>query len=188
LATRVSDRPGLVALGLRLSGGKRTLTPCGRVSGSDASDATVAKVKVAKPIFIALTTLASISALYIFARWRNYSDPQGEANSSCIKVDLPSVPNHSGMVVTVHNTACDFFGGDSALYLYVHRSSVADDRRIVFRYFDIYNVEPPKIEWTDESSVQIAVSRVSQVTKQLSTMEGIKIRYIIGAEDYPRRN
>jgi len=141
-----------------------------------------------KPIPVALTAFALISALFIFDRWRNYSDPQGEANGYCIKDDLPPVQNRLSMIVTAHNTACDVLGGDSAVYVYVHSSSVADDRRnLVFRYFDRYDMAPPKIEWTDDSSVLIAVSHVSQVTKQLSMMDGIKIRYVIGAEDYPRK-
>ena len=59
---------------------------------------------------------------------------------------------------------------------------------LVFRYFDRYDTGPPKFEWTNESSLLISVSHVSEVSKQLSTMQGVNISYAIGKEDYPRKN
>lgn len=116
-------------------------------------------------------------------------DPQGEANDYCTKWELPTVPNHSGWVVTAHKTACDVFGGNSAVYVYIHKSDTIEYRgNLVFRYFDIYDVEPLKSEWTDESSVRLSVSHVSEVTKQLNVMGNLNISYAIGKEDYPRRD
>jgi hypothetical protein len=145
-------------------------------------------MKVVRPIswIIAVFVLFAALFIFIFYKWRNNKDPQGEANEHCIKVDLPTVRNHSGLVVTAHNTSCDAIGGTSAVYVYVHKSGAADDHaNLVFRYFDRYDAGPPKMDWTNESSLLISVSHVSEVTKQLSTMQGVNISYAIGREDYP---
>lgn len=137
----------------------------------------------------AIAILLLYAAIFIFDRWQNFKDPQGEANDNCIKEDLPSVSNHSGLVVTAHNTVCDGFGGSSTIYVYVHKSGASDDRgTLVFRYGDAGYYERPKIAWTSESSVLISVGHVSEVSKKLSTMQGVDISYVIGKEDHPRKN
>jgi hypothetical protein len=151
--------------------------------------ATVDAMKAGKSISLVIAIFVLLAAIFIFNKWQNYKDPQGEASDNCIKVDLPTVSNRSGLVVTAHNTACDALGGTSAVYVYVHRSGAPDSREnLVFRFADRYDARPPTIAWTNESSLLISVSHVSEVTKQLNTMQGINISYVIGKEDYPQEN
>ncbi len=125
-------------------------------------------------------------AWYAFDRWQNYTDPQGESNDSCIKVDLPAARSHSDMVATAHNTVCGVMGGSSAIYVYVHRLGESDDRKnLVFRFFDSFEAAAPTIVWTDDSSLLVSVSHVSQITKQIYALDGIKLRYKVGKIDYP---
>jgi hypothetical protein len=136
----------------------------------------------------AVAAFASIPiALMTFDKWQSFKDPQGDANEYCIKAELPPVPNHSGLVVTAHETDCDVIGGTSAVYVYVHKSGTVDYRgNLVFRYFDISDEKPLKIEWINPSSVRISVSHVSEVTKQLTEIGGVQVSYAIGKVDYPR--
>ena len=125
-------------------------------------------------------------ALLFFYLWYDNLDPQGGNNYNCTKVELPPVPNKSGMVVTAHNTVCDVFGGNSAIYVYVHKLGQDESKKsLVFRYADKYDVPAPTFEWTSNMSLRISVGDVSQITKQLHEIDGVKITYEIGKEDFP---
>jgi hypothetical protein len=130
-------------------------------------------------IFLAIVALAVIWKLH------DNQDPQGGNNSNCTSVELPPVLNGTGMVVSSHNTVCDVMGGNSAIYVYIHKSDESENKdALVFRYFDKPGVNPPKIEWINKDSVRISVGKVSQITKQLNEINGIKITYEIGSVDY----
>lgn len=125
--------------------------------------------------------------LYVGYVWYQSLDPQGEATDNCEKVELPSVPNGAGMVVTAHNTACSGYAGSSAIYVYVHKvGEVESSDSLVFRYFESSSEGPPKIEWTNSNALRISVGEVSEVTKQLNSMDGVAISYAIGGEEFPR--
>ena len=44
--------------------------------------------------------------------------------------------------------------------------------------------EYPRIVWSDNSNLHISVSEVGAVTKQLTSINGVKISYSIGKEEY----
>lgn len=135
--------------------------------------------------FVLLLTVGI--AVFLGYSWYESQDPQGESNSYCTSVEMPPVPNESGMVVTAHNTVCDVFGGNSAIYVHVHKVGQGESKKsLVFRYADKYDVPPPKFEWSSNDSLRISVGNVSQVTKQLYLIDGVKITYVIWKEDYPR--
>jgi len=138
-------------------------------------------------LFILIPIVGCVILLGYF--WYDNLDPQGGENSYCNSVEIEPVRNKSGMVVSAHNTVCDGFGGSSAIYVYVHQLGQNESKNsLVFRYADIASVSPPKFEWISNDSLHISVDNVSQVTKQLYLMEGMKISYSIGNEDYPRQN
>ena len=124
-------------------------------------------------------------ALFLGYSWYENRDPQGEATSNCYSMKLKPVPNKSDMVATAHNTVCDGFGGNSVVYVYIHGVDQDDSRKsLVFRYSDKYDVPSPTIEWINDSSLRISVGEVSQVTKQLFSIDGVTVTYNIGKQDY----
>ncbi len=128
--------------------------------------------------------LAILPVLYLLPR---QFDPQGRANGSCFVNALPVVANGAGMSVTGHHTICDNMIHTSAIFVYLHKSGEPDSSRsLIFRYADDPLVAPPKIKWVNASTVSVSVGNVSQVTKQVSSLDGIHIVYSIGKEEFSR--
>ncbi len=124
--------------------------------------------------------------LYIVLRPQ---DPLGEANYDCIKGDLPSIPNGSGLVATAHVTSCSFglAHGAETTYAYVHQAGEKDSKEsLVFRFANAGNLYRPQMVWNDDSSLHISVPEVGEVTEQVTSREGVKISYSIGKEDMTR--
>jgi hypothetical protein len=112
-------------------------------------------------------------------------DPQGGAGLWCDNEELPSVRNSSDWIVTWHNTVCSGFGGNSAIYIYVHRIDEREDREnLIFRYFEHGGANLPKIEWLPDGRLLIKVDHVSQITKKIPKIDSINIEYEIREEDY----
>jgi hypothetical protein len=123
--------------------------------------------------------------------WFGYvnSDPQGGANLSCTKVDFDPVRSATGWVASGHNTVCDGFGGDSAIYIYVHRANEKENSdRLVLRYSERTDWDLPKIEWTGATELTIRVNHAIQVTKRVTSKGVVRIKYEIEREDYPGVN
>ena len=133
-------------------------------------------------------------AVVIFAAgfiWHNIynSDPQGDASLWCDKEEMVSIPNSNGWVVSGHNTICTGYGGNSAVYIYVHPVGESSSNKfLVFRYFQYGGEGLPKIEWIDGNNISIKIDRVSEITKKLDNLGPIRIHYTIGKEDYPQKN
>ena len=126
-----------------------------------------------------------VAALAVWLE-RAASDPQGEENSSCYKRELEPIPNSAGMVASAHNTVCGDMGGNSAIYVYVHRASENERRSdLIFAYSDRGNWELPTIEWKNANLLTIRVKHVVQVTKRVSSMGSVRVEYEIDQEDYP---
>jgi hypothetical protein len=137
-------------------------------------------IKYTAAFFLSIVLICS---LYINYAWFESLDPQGGDSAWCDSVKLPSVPNGSGVVVTAQNTVCSGFGGNSPIYVHIHKLNENENREnLVFRYFD--KVDPLNIQWTSGTTVLISVNHVSQITKQLNAMEGVNIDYAIGSQDY----
>ena len=135
---------------------------------------------------ILLCTFAVVSLL-----WYRHadSDPQGDANVNCTKTDLDPMASATGVVVSGHNTVCDGFGGDSAVYIYVHRTDESEGSdRLVLRYSERTDWDLPKIEWIGANELRIRVKHAIQVTKRLTKIGPVKISYEIDQEDYPSVN
>jgi hypothetical protein len=116
-------------------------------------------------------------------------DPLGVANYDCIKGDLSSVPNGSGLVATAHVTSCSFglAHGAETTYAYVHKAGEIDSKEsLVFRFANAGNLYRPQMVWNDDSSLHISVSEVGEVTEKVTSKEGVKISYSIGKEDMSR--
>jgi hypothetical protein len=115
-------------------------------------------------------------------------DALGEASDNCAREDFSPVPNGSGLVATSHFTTCGYFiiHGDATTYVYVRAEGTKDGRKsLVFRFSNFDHFDPPEIMWSDKSSLHISVSAVGEVTKQIATIDGVKILYSIGTEDVP---
>jgi hypothetical protein len=143
---------------------------------------------------LALCCGCVVLTAYFFARLPDYLDPQGIAPKdmnaeSCFSAALPDVAGGDGLVVSGHHTYCDNFIHDSAVYVYLHRvNEPADRRHLVFRYSDYAWLPEPKIRWTGTSALYISVGPVVEVTKEVSSMEGVRITYSIKSEQYSRRD
>lgn len=145
--------------------------------------------KIVKYFGLFVLALVIGCALLLGYLWYDNLDPQGGENYYCHSVELKPAANNSGIVVTAHNTVCDGFGGSSAIYVYVHKLEERESKQsLVFRYFDKSDVPAPTFEWVNDSSLRIVVGDVSQVTKQLDTIAGVKIIYVVGKSDYPTTN
>jgi hypothetical protein len=144
--------------------------------------------KVAKYFVLALSALCGVGLIFFFYTLYEKRDPQGDADSNCIKMDLPSVSNGFRMLATGHYTVCDYgiIHGDEETYLYVHRSEEADSRNsLVFR-FGNHDDLLPEVVWANPSSLRISVDTVNEVTKQVDSVDGVKISYTIGKERVAR--
>lgn len=115
-------------------------------------------------------------------------DALGEASDNCVVDDFSPVPNGSGLVATGHVTFCGWFivHGDDTTYVYVHKDGTKDGRdSLVFRYSNFGHLDPPEITWSDKANLHISVPAVGEVTKQIATIDGVKILYSIGTTDVP---
>lgn len=112
----------------------------------------------------------------------------GEASDNCAREDFAPVPNGYGLVATAHFTTCDYFiiHGDQTTYIYVNKEGTKDGRKaLVFRFSNFDHLDPPEIAWSNKSTLHISVPAVGEVTKQIATIDGVKILYSIGKEDVP---
>jgi hypothetical protein len=117
------------------------------------------------------------------------SDSLGGSSYSCARGDLPFVPSGSGIVATAHITSCAYgFGvGATTTYVYVHKPREEDSRKsLVLRFDNSGNLDRPQIAWNDSSNLHISVAAVGEVTKQIASMDDVKISYSIGKEEMPR--
>jgi len=127
-------------------------------------------------------------AYWIYGRWQNSVDPQGEVNGYCFQDPIPAAGNGHGLVVSGHYTYCDVFGGSSAVYVHIRRADEPESKStLVFRYFDFAGVSPPSFEWLDAFHVRISVGPIAEVTKQLPNAQGVDIAYTLGPVGYPQR-
>jgi hypothetical protein len=116
-------------------------------------------------------------------------DSLGETNgANCdTRGDFPSVPNGAGMVVTGHSTGCAVVLLSTAFttYVYVHKAGENDSAKsLVFRFDESpESSTDPQIVWSDTSNLKISVPEVDAVTKQLTSINGVKISYSIGKEE-----
>jgi hypothetical protein len=142
---------------------------------------------IAKYIALLISVLIIFGMLCYFYILPDRLDPQGVGSASCFVDEFPVIPNGNGMLASAHHTLCDDVVHDSAIYVFVYKSGGSESpHSLVFRYADYPTVAPPKIEWVDKSTLSISVGDVSQVTKMLTFVEGVKIVYSIGKEEYPR--
>jgi hypothetical protein len=146
--------------------------------------------KVARYFLLVVSVLGIalvLDDLYIVLRPQ---DPLGEASNNCIKGDLPSVPNGTGMVATAHVTSCSFglAHGAETTYVYLHGLGEKDSREsLVFRFANASNLYRPQMVWSNNSALHISVSEVGEVTEQVTSKDGVKVSYSIGKEDMSRK-
>jgi len=118
-------------------------------------------------------------------------DSLGETSGDCdVRNDFPSTPNGTGIVATGHSTGCAIalLSTQFTTYVYVHRAGEKDSpKSLVFRFFNSdENFDDPHIVWTDNSNVHISIPEVGEVTKHLTSIDGVKISYAIGKEEFSR--
>lgn len=120
------------------------------------------------------------------------SDPIGDPHELgiggpvCDAREEVSLANGSGYVAELRHTFCDFgfAQGSDSYYLFVHRSGAENARgNLVLRYVATNRgmTEPPKISWSGpaEVSVSLRSDDVGNLTKKLSNIDGVAIRYAI---------
>ena len=142
---------------------------------------------IVKYFILLISVLIILGMLFFFYILPDKFDPLGGGSESCITKQLPTIASSAGMVVSGQQTLCDDVVHDSAIYVHVHKSGEVESRRsLVFRYADYPSVDPPEIKWNNDSTLLISVGNVSQVTKMITFIDGVKIVYTVGNEEYPR--
>jgi hypothetical protein len=147
--------------------------------------------KFADYFLLGLSLLSILIALYwLYIDVAPMLDSLGETNGSdCdTRGDFHPVPNGAGMVATGHSTGCAvvLLTTEFTTYVYVHKTGESDSAKsLVFR-FDVSPdaSEDPKLVWDDASNLHISVPEVAAVTKQLTSINGVKISYSVGKIDY----
>jgi hypothetical protein len=145
--------------------------------------------KFARYFLLVLSILSILMALnWLYVDVAPMLDSLGETNgTNCdTRGDFPSVPNGNGMVATGHSTGCAIVLLSMAFttYVYVHKVGESESAKtLVFRFDESFgSSEDPQIVWSDASNLHISISKVDAVTKQLTSINGVKISYSIGKE------
>ena len=146
---------------------------------------------ISRYFLLGLSTLSILMALnWLYVDIAPMLNSLGETNGAdCdTRGDFPPVPNGVGMVVTGHSTGCAVVLLSTAFtsYIYVHKTGESDSAKsLVFRFDESpESSADPKLEWSDASNLHISVPAVDAVTKQLTSINGVKISYSIGTEEY----
>jgi len=135
---------------------------------------------------VAAATVLGLLATFVLWKLRSGLGPEGNENLSCYKSALKATANAAGMVASGHNTVCGDFGGNSAIYIYVHRVAEEEGRgNLAFAYTERTDWDLPRMEWTGASTLTIRVKHVVQVTKMTKSIGPVKIAYEIDQQDYP---
>jgi len=145
--------------------------------------------KVARYFLLVVSILGLFFVLKLLYNDLSPLDSLGQTDESCdTRGDFPSVPNGTGMVATGHSTGCAIvlLSTEFTTYVYVHKAGEKDSAKsLVFRFYESLEFfDDPKIVWSDDSNLHISISEVGEVTKQLNSMDGVKISYSIGKEDF----
>lgn len=99
-------------------------------------------------------------------------------SSDTRRISSPSSTDYA----TVQDTVCDNLGGSDVVTLSVHTSS--DDSPIFV--FDPSSFSAPiDVRWINATTIDVTVERVQLVRKQIYDLNGISIRYHIGAVGEP---
>jgi hypothetical protein len=150
------------------------------------------RTRLGKVVRYFLLVVSILGIFFVLKRLYNDLSPLdslGQTDESCdTRGDFPSVRNGAGMVATGHSTGCAIvlLSTEFTTYVYVHRAGDADSAKsLVFRFYESpESFDDPKIVWTDNSNLQISIPEVGEVTKKLNSMDGVKISYSIGKEDW----
>jgi hypothetical protein len=146
--------------------------------------------KFARYFSLGLSILSILMALnWLYVELAPLLDSLGETNGAeCdYRGDFPSVPNGAGLVATGHSTGCAVVLLFTAFttYVYVHKIGESDSAKsLVFRFNESPDSSAePQIVWSDASNLRISVSTVDAVTKQLTSINDVKISYSIEKEE-----
>jgi hypothetical protein len=147
--------------------------------------------KVARYTVLTASIVGIAVVLLLLFRFFSPLDSLGQTDESCdTRGEFPSVPNGTGMVATGHSTGCAIalLSTEFTTYVYVHKAGEKDSAKsVVFRFYESPGFfDGPKIVWSDDSNLHISVSEVGEITKQLNSMDGVKISYSVGKEVFSR--
>lgn len=146
--------------------------------------------KVARYTVLTASIVGITVVLLLLFRLLSPLDSLGQTDKSCdAREEIPSVPNGTGLVATGHSTGCAIalLSTEFTTYVYVHKAGDKDSAKsLVFRFYESPSFDGPKIVWGDDSNLHISVSEVGEVTKQLNSMDGVKISYSVGKEAFSR--
>lgn len=129
---------------------------------------------------------AVVAFVALAVEWlQNRNDPQGGSNPWCEDYDAPSIPNGAGMVVSIHTTICTTLGTDVGTYVHIHSLNASPNRKSLAFRFSPAGVDVPNIKWIAPDIVRITIDHVSQVSKMRNMVNGVRVQYVIGKQDYP---
>jgi hypothetical protein len=159
--------------------------------------------------FVAAVCLQTIAAVLLFAladvslrlatavQW----DPQGEASDSsmfdgsdCSISDLASVSNSKGNSAAARHAVCGWgpWAGMSYGYIVVaitRSRGTEKNREVVLRYEPTTSERRawPKMKWLSDDILSVIVGNnaIEQVSKQRFDLEGLHVRYSLGAAKKP---
>ena len=135
-----------------------------------------------------VATAAAIAAFALFGAFRsNVPDPIGVGADAgtppCGTTELGAPANAEDEVASVRRESCSGTArGEVTYFVFLHKSIVDDDRdNLIFRYEPAYDrwLLPPHVAWLDEHTLAIALDArsVERVTKRVTELDGIEIRY-----------
>lgn len=143
--------------------------------------------KFARYFLLVLSIVGSLLALSrLYADFYPRINSLGESDGGCeIRGDATSVPSGTGMIATAHIVGCD--GPYDAIayttYVYVHKVGENDSAKSLVFSFDADSGDL-KMVWTDNSNLRISISEAGDMTKKITSMDGVKISYSIAKEGY----
>jgi hypothetical protein len=130
-----------------------------------------------------------LALVFVLRKALNDGDPkEGETDCGVAREYAPSIPNGAGKLAIAHITDedCDLAHSD-VTFVHVRKLGEGDTRRsLVFKYEGDVGSYFPEMEWTDKSTLHISVGNISEVMKQVDSVDGVKIVYAIGREEIPR--
>lgn len=143
------------------------------------------RISAAALYVLAVFFLATILAVYVV--WigaRHLVGSDGALSADCAKEEYASVPNGAGIVATAHQLYCTGLATTATTYVYVHRRDELDSpSSLVFRFDNADSDPPPNMAWTNPTTLELSISEVGEITRQLNSIGSVRIAYRIRIQD-----
>ena len=104
--------------------------------------------------------------------------------------DSRVIPGAGDYDVLIEVEDCNGFGSDTIVGVKLRDKGPWHFEDIALIYEPVYDVgnfsNTPDVKWIDSKNLQISVNTVSQIRREIGSINGIHITYRIGKTSYPR--